>query len=191
MSPSTQEVTQWLVAWIGGDEAALEKLVPLIYRERQRLAQRYMVRERAYRRHGQTLQTLDLVNEACPRLVYAAGVRRENRAHVYGIAANLKRRILVDAARSRGYAKRGAGAWPVTLADVALGSGETPQDLVALDDALNQLAKTDRRKAQVVELHFFGGLSVEETAKVLDVSPGAILRDWRMPKAWLLRELSG
>jgi RNA polymerase sigma factor (TIGR02999 family) len=101
------------------------------------------------------------------------------------------RRILVDAARSRGYAKRGGGAWPVTLADAALGAGETPQDLVALDDALNQLAKTDKRKAEVVEMRFFGGLSVEETAKVLDVSPSTVLRDWRIAKAWLLRELSG
>jgi RNA polymerase sigma factor (TIGR02999 family) len=191
MSASTQEVTQWLVAWSGGDEAALEKLVPLIYNELHRLAQRYMGRERAHGRRGQTLQTTGLVNEAYLRLVDASGVRWKNRAHFYAIAANLMRRILVDAARSRGFAKRGAGAWHVTLADAALGSGGTPQDLVALDDALNQLAKTDSRKAQVVELRFFGGLSVEETAKVLDVSPGTILRDWRMAKAWLLRELSG
>ena len=191
MSTSTQAVTQWLVAWSGGDEAALEKLVPLIYNELHRLAQRYMARERAYGRRGQTLQTTGLVNEAYLRLVDAAGVRWENRAHFYAIAANLMRRVLVDAARSRRYAKRGAGAWQVTLADAALGAGGTPQDLVALNDALNQLAKTDRRKAQVVELRFFGGLSVEETAKVLEVSPGTILRDWRMAKAWLLRELSG
>ena len=140
---------------------------------------------------GQTLQTTALVNEVYLRLVDASHVRWENRAHFLAIAANLMRRILVDAARTRGYAKRGGEQRPVLLEEAAMMAAPRGADLVALDDALSALAKVDARKAQVVELRFFGGLSVEESAHVLNVSAGTVLRDWRLSKSWLLRELSG
>ncbi|MGH9627115.1 MAG: sigma-70 family RNA polymerase sigma factor [Bryobacteraceae bacterium] len=189
MTPSTHDVTGWLVAWSSGDQAALDNLTPLIYQELHRVAQRYMRRERLLAHRGQTLQTTALVNEAYLRLIDVSHVHWNNRAHFFAIAANLMRRILVDCARARHYVKRGGVLQQMLLED----AGELPvtraPDLIALDDALSALAKIDARKAQVVELRFFGGLSVEESAHVLNVSAGTVLRDWRLSKSWLLREL--
>jgi len=183
---SPNEVTQLLVAWSEGDQTALEKLVPLVYDELHRLARRYMRRERA--RH--TLQTTALVNEAYLRLVDLKTVRWQNRAHFFAVSAQVMRRILVDFARSRRYQKRGGSAFQVSF-ERALNIGEQRDtDLVALDDALGALAEVDPRKSKVVELRFFGGLSVEDTAHVLKVSPDTVMRDWKMAKVWLLRELS-
>jgi len=190
MPPSTSDVTGWLMAWRSGDQTALDKLVPVIYEELHRLARRQMRRERGLANRGQTLQTSALVNEVYLRLVDASVVRWENRAHFLAIAANLMRRILVDAARARGYVKRGGEQRPVLLEEAAMIATPRGMDVVALDDALSALAKIDARKAQVVELRFFGGLSVEESAQVLNVSAGTVLRDWRLSKSWLLRELS-
>jgi RNA polymerase sigma factor (TIGR02999 family) len=186
-APSPQDVTQLLLAWGQGQEAALEKLTPLVSQELRRLAHHYMSRERP----GHTLQTTALVNEAYLRLIDSKNVRWQNRAQFFGICAQLMRRILVDFARSRRSLKREGQAHPVSL-DEALNVGQEPEaNLVALDDALHALAASSPRKAQVVELRFFGGLSVEETAEVLKVSTDTVLRDWKLAKAWLLRELSG
>ena len=185
-SPSTNEVTGLLLAWGQGDQSALEKLMPLVYNELHRLAHRYMCRERA----DHTLQTTALVNEAYLRLVDLSDVRWQNRAHFFALSAQLMRRILVDFARSRKYLKRGGGAQQVSLNEAMLGSVEKGEDMVALDDALNALAEIDPRKSKVVEMRFFGGMSAEETAEVLKVSPETVLRDWKMAKVWLLRELS-
>jgi RNA polymerase sigma-70 factor (ECF subfamily) len=190
MPPSTSDVTGWLVAWRSGDQTALDKLVPVIYRELHRIARHHMRRERGLANRGQTLQTTALVNEVYLRLVDASQIRWENRAHFLAIAANLMRRILVDAARSRGVAKRGGEQRKILLEEAAMLAKPGGADLVALDDALSELAKVDPRKAQVVELRFFGGLSVEESAHVLNVSAGTVLRDWRLSRSWLLRELS-
>jgi RNA polymerase sigma-70 factor, ECF subfamily len=190
MSPSTHDVTGWLVAWRSGDQAALGRLVPLIYQELHRLAQRHMRRERRLADRGQTLQTTALANEAYLRLI-ASRVRWNNRAHFLAIAANLMRRILVDTARARHCAKRGGEARQIWIEEAAVLSAPRAPDMVALDDALCALAKVDARKAQVVELRFLGGLSVEECAQVLNVSAGTVERDWRLSKSWLLRELSG
>jgi RNA polymerase sigma factor (TIGR02999 family) len=182
---SPNEVTQLLVAWSEGDQSALERLVPLVYEELHRLARRYMRRERA----GHTLQTTALVNEAYLRLVDLKTVRWQNRAHFFAVSAQVMRRILVDFARSRRYQKRGGGALQVSF-ERALNIGDQRDtDLVALDDALGALAEIDPRKSKVVELRFFGGLSVEDTAHVLKVSPDTVMRDWKMAKVWLLREL--
>jgi RNA polymerase sigma-70 factor, ECF subfamily len=191
MTPSSQEVTQWLVAWSNGDQTALDQLIPLVHEELRRLAHRYMGRERRRDRRGVTLQTTALVNEAYLRLIDARNVRWEGRAHFFAISAQLMRRILVDYARSRNRAKRGGEARRVSLEEAAAFSAESAPDLVALDDALDALAKIDERKSRVVELRFFGGLSVEETARVLNVSPETVLRDWRLAKSWLLHELDG
>ncbi len=185
-TPSPKEITQLLQAWGEGDQAALERLMPLVYEELHRLAQSYMRRERT----GHVLQTTGLVNEAYMRLVDWKNVQWKNRAHFFGVAAQMMRRILVDFARSRGYAKRGGDAQMVSLDEAAVVSKGPDPDLVALDDALNSLAAVDSRKARVVELRFFGGMSVEETGEVLKVSSFTVLRDWSLAKAWLLRELS-
>jgi RNA polymerase sigma factor (TIGR02999 family) len=190
MSDSSQKsITQLLVAWSNGDRAALDELVPLVQAELRRLARGYLRRERA----GHTLQTTALVNEAYLRLVEQKQVRWQNRAHFLAIAAQLMRRILVDYARRRQYQKRGAGALQVTLSEAeSLGDQRAP-DLVALDEALRSLAEIDPRRSRVVELKFFGGLSIEETAEVLKVSPTTVERDWTIAKAWLhksLREMS-
>ena len=184
MSPSTKDVTQLLHAWSQGQDAALEELVPLVHQELRRLARKHMLGERP----GHTLQATALVNEAYLRLVNSRKVNWRNH-HFFAISAQLMRRILVDAARTRGYQKRGGGIAKVTLDEVLIGPQEKHQDLVALDHALNTLADTDARKSRVVELRFFGGLSVEETAEVLKVSPDTVLRDWRFAKAWLAREM--
>jgi RNA polymerase sigma factor (TIGR02999 family) len=178
------EVTQLLIAWGKGDPAALEALTPVVYDELRRLARHYMGNERA----GHTLQATALVNEAYMRLVDIHKVQWQNRAHFFAMSARLMRRILVDSARSRKYQKRGAGAQRVSL-DERLLVAEPGRDLVALDDALNELAKVDERKSKVVEMRFFGGLSVEETAEALGVSVDTVMRDWKLAKAWLLREL--
>jgi len=191
MTPSSQEVTQWLVAWSNGDNAALDLLIPLVHEELRRLANRYMRKERRREHHGVTLQTTALVNEAYLRLIDARNVKWESRAHFFAIAARLMRRILVDYARSRNRAKRPGAAQRVSLEEAAVFSAERAPDLVALDDALDALAKFDERKSRVVELRFFGALSVEETAHVLGVSPQTVLRDWRLAKSWLLHELDG
>jgi RNA polymerase sigma-70 factor, ECF subfamily len=182
---SRHAVTGLLLAWSRGEQAALDKLVPLVYAELRRIAHRYMNRER----RGHPLQTTELVNEAYLRLIDANQVRWQDRAHFFAISANLMRRILVDLARSQGYLKRGGGAHRATFDEANFKSPEPGPDLVALDDALEALAARDARKSRMVELRFFGGLSVEETAEVLKVSPDTVHRDWRLAKAWLAREM--
>jgi RNA polymerase sigma factor (TIGR02999 family) len=186
MTVSPKGVTQLLIAWGDGDAAARDELMPLVYEELRRLAHRYMGRER----RDHTLQTSGLVNEAYLRLIDQSQAHWQNRAHFFGIAAQMMRRILVDYARSRGYAKRGGDARHVALDEAAIVSDERAADVVALDDALRALAEMDARKSQIVELRFFGGLSIEETAAVLAVSPGTVMRDWTLAKAWLRREIT-
>jgi RNA polymerase sigma-70 factor, ECF subfamily len=185
--PQPKDVTVLLKAWTAGDEGALEQLTPLIYGELHRLARTYMARERS----SPTLETGAILNEAFLRLVHWKTARWENRSHFYGLAAQIMRRVLVDHARSRGYRKRGGGIRPVELDEAVVMSPERSPDLLALDDALDRLAGVDERKSKVVELRFFGGLSVEETAEVLKVSPFTVARDWTLAKAWLHREISG
>ena len=179
------EITGLLVAWSNGDEAALEKLAPLVHAELYRLARRYMSQENP----GHTLQATALVNEAYMRLIDWKNVQWQNRAHFFGVSAQLMRRILVDYARSRNYQKRGGGATIVSLNEAAVISKDRSADFIALDDALTSLDALDPRKSRVVELRFFGGLSVEETAEVLKVSPRTVLREWSLAQAWLYREL--
>jgi len=186
-TPVTGAVTALLRAWGEGDDGALEQLTPLVEAELRRLARRYMRRER----RGHTLQTTALVNEAFLRLTDARRVRWQDRAHFLGISARLMRRVLVDHARARGYRKRGGGAQHVPLDEGLVTSPEPAVDVLALDRALEALAAVDVRKGRVIELRFFGGLSVEETAEVLHVSADTVKRDWRLAKLWLLRELEG
>ncbi len=185
MEPTPQQVTRLLVAWGGGDQAALEELTPLVYGELRRLAHHYISRERP----GHTLQTSALVNEAYLRLVEQKHGDWQCRAHFYGIAARLMRQVLVDYARRRGYAKRGGGALRVSFDEALAVSDERAAEVVALDEALEGLAKLDPRQSRIVELRFFGGLSIEETAEVLGVSPGTVMADWTVAKAWLRRAL--
>jgi RNA polymerase sigma factor (TIGR02999 family) len=185
--PSSPGVTELLQAWSGGDDDAFERLMPLVEAELRRMARAYMRRER----RGHTLQTTALMNEAFLRLTDARRVTWQDRAHFLGISARLMRRILVDHARHRGYQKRGGGAQRVTLHEGLVVSADPALDVVALDHALDALAKVDLRKSRTIELRFFGGLSVEETAEVLQVSPDTVKRDWRLAKLWLLRELEG
>lgn len=184
---SKLELTQLLRAWGDGVEGALEQLAPLVENELRRLAHRYMSRERP----GQTLQTTALVNEVYLRLIDSQQVTWQNRAHFFAISARMMRRILTDFARSRNYLKRGGGAIQVSWDEALFVSEEPDSDIVAIDDALRRLAAVDTRKSQVVELRFFGGLSVEETAEVLKVSQETVMRDWKFAKAWLMRDLSG
>jgi RNA polymerase sigma factor (TIGR02999 family) len=184
--PSAQEITQLLVAWNNGDEAALEKLTPLVQAELRRLAKRYMAGER----QGHILQTTALVNEAFLRLIDWQNVEWRNRAHFFGLAAQIMRRILVDFARARRSEKRGGDALLVSLSDAADVPSERGADLVALDDALRTLEKLDPRQARVVELRFFAGLNLEETAEALKVSLSTVRRDSSMAEAWLFRELN-
>lgn len=185
-TPSSQEVTELLLAWNSGDEAALGKLMPLVYDELHRLAHRYLGGERA----GHMLQTTALVNEAYLRLIDASRVQWQNRAHFFAVSAQLMRRVLVDFARARQYQKRGGGAQQVSLEEALIVSVDRGAELIALDDALTTLAAADERASKVVELRFFGGLSIEETAAVLGISPETVKRDWQWAKVWLLRELS-
>jgi RNA polymerase sigma-70 factor (ECF subfamily) len=180
-----QDVTAILRAWTGGDERAIDRLLPVLYEELRRTARAYMRRERS----GHTLQTTALVNEVFLRLVDMHQVELHDRVHFLTMAAQLMRRILVDHARRRGYLKRGGGERPVPLGEAATVSPGSRSHLVAVDDALNALAKRDARKAKVVEMKFFGGLSVEETAAALNVSSQTVLRDWSLAKAWLRREM--
>lgn len=183
--PTSTELTQLLIDWTGGDALAFEKLSHAVYGELRRLARNYMRNERP----GHTLQATALVNEAFLRIIDWNNVEWKNRAHFFAVAAQIMRRILVDHARGRHNLKRG-GAWKqVTLADAEFLAGNAPTDLVAIDDALQALEHFDRRKSQVVQLRFFGGLTIEETAEVLKVSSDTVLTDWRFAKAWLLREL--
>ncbi|HUK46456.1 MAG TPA: sigma-70 family RNA polymerase sigma factor, partial [Terriglobales bacterium] len=181
------EITQLLQAWRQGDERALDKLTPQVYRELHRAARRCMSGER----DGHTLQTTALINELYLRLSDLKPIDWQNRAHFFALCARQMRRILTDQARARQSHKRRDGARALSLDDALVISPEPSADLVAVDDALNQLAKVDDRKSQVVTMRFFGGLSVEETAEVLKVSPETVARDWRLAKAWLMRELSG
>jgi RNA polymerase sigma factor (TIGR02999 family) len=182
---SQHDVTRLLRAWGAGDERALEQLMPLVYDELHRLAHRYMSREQP----GQTLQTTALVHEAYLRLVDVKQVDWRDRAHFYALCARLMRRILVDFARSRSYQKRGGGATHVRLDEAVTVSTVMGSELLAVDDALKRLAAIDLRKSQVIELRFFGGLSVGETALALKVSPETVMRDWRLARGWLIREL--
>ena len=182
-----QEVTQLLLAWSRGDRAALNQLIPLVSTELHRLAHHYMRRERT----GHTLQTTALVNEAYVRLVDASRVEWRDRAHFFAVSANLMRRILVDFARKRRYQKRGGGAVMIALDQDDIPSPQPGPDIVALDAALEALAAFDPRAASIVELRFFGGLTVEETAEVVGVSPRTIKREWAAAKAWLLGEMGG
>lgn len=184
-TPAPQEITQLLIAWSNGDQAALDKLVPLVYDDLHRLAQRYMDREPA----GHTLQTTALVNEAYLRLVEQKSMKWQNRAHFFAISAQLMRRILVSMARARHANKRGGEARQVSLDEALVISEERAAELVALDEAMNELAAIDPRRSRVVELRYFGGLSVEETAEVLKISPETVMRDWKRAKAWLYAEL--
>lgn len=182
----TGDVTQLLVAMGRGDTSAMERLVPLVHDELRRLARRQMRRER----QGHTLQTTALVNEAYLRLIDVTRVEWKDRGHFFAMSARLMRRILVDHARSRQYQKRGGGAVMLPLDAALLVSTDRPADLIALDQALTALAQVDERKSQVVEMRFFCGFSVTETAEALGVSPETVMRDWRLAKAWLLREVS-
>jgi RNA polymerase sigma factor (TIGR02999 family) len=186
MTPAPQEVSQLLRAWCNGDQDALDKLMPLIYEELRRMAKRCMDRQNP----GHTLQTTALIHEAYLRLVDQKEVRWQNRAHFFAVAARAMRHILVDYTRARHAAKRGGEAVVVLLDEAAVASDERAAEFVALDDALESLAAVDQRKCQVVELRYFGGLSVEETAEVLKVSRETVMRDWRLARTWLLRELT-
>jgi RNA polymerase sigma-70 factor, ECF subfamily len=180
------EVTQLLKAWTTGDEQALDKLTPLVYEQLRRVAQHHM----AGQRPGHILQTTALVNEVYLQLLDCGQMNWQDRAHFFAMSAQLMRRILIDFARSRGSQKRGGDALHISLDEAPSVCKEPDPNLLALDDALKELATVDERKSKVVELRFFGGLSVEETAAVLKVSPETVMRDWRLAKLWLLRELS-
>ncbi len=182
---SPSEITDLLVRWGDGDQVALERLLPLVERELHRLAHAYMRRERL----DHTLQTTALINETYLRLIDQSRVRWQNRAHFYGIAAQLMRRVLLNYARDRKRDKRGGGACKVSLSEADVISEERSVELLTLDEALCRLSAIDARKSRVVELKYFGGLSLRETAEALKVSPVTVARDWEMAKAWLAREL--
>jgi RNA polymerase sigma factor (TIGR02999 family) len=182
---NTAQITDLLIAWSDGDAAALERLIPLVDRELQQLAHHYMTREPA----GHPLQTTALVNEAFVRLIDGGRVRWQNRAHFFAVSARLMRRILVDVARARKKRKRGGDAVWISLDDAPEIASATDAELITLDDALTALAAFDERKSRVVELRFFGGLTIAETAAVLRVSPITVTRDWDLARAWLAREM--
>ncbi|MCG3164206.1 MAG: hypothetical protein JMDDDDMK_05692 [Acidobacteria bacterium] len=186
MIPASQDVTRLLVDWSSGDQAALEKLLPLVNAELRQLARRYMRRESP----GHTLQTSALVNEAYLRLIDQKQVQWQNRAHFFGIAAQLMRRILIDHARKAHYAKRGGGALKVSLDEAAAVTETRAAELLAVDEALEKLTAMDARKGRIVELRFFGGLTEEETAEVMSISTPTVQREWRAAKAWLRRMLT-
>ena len=186
MAGSHNSVTQLLVAWGEGDEAARDELMAAVYHELHQLAHNYMKRESP----GHTLQTSALVNEAFLRLVDQKNVRWQNRAHFFGLAAQMMRRILVDYARSRRYAKRGGGLRDLSLDEALTVSQERTEQVVVLDETLDRLAEFDRRKSKIVELRFFAGMNVEETAEILGVSAATVMRDWTLAKAWLRREMN-
>ncbi len=187
MTPASHEITKLLKDWSAGDQSALDKLMPLVQEELHRLAHQYMRREQP----GHLLQTSALVNEAYLRLVDQAQVQWQNRAHFFAIAARLMRRILVDDARRRQRDKRGGHVIQVPLDEATGVPQQQAANLLALDDALQALAAIDPRQSEIVELRFFGGLSIEETAEVLKVSPGTVMRDWTFARAWLRKEMAG
>jgi RNA polymerase sigma-70 factor (ECF subfamily) len=187
LSPPSHEITALLQAWNRGDEQALEKLTPLIYKELHRAARRCLARGR----RSQTLQTTALINELYLKVIDMNRVSWQNRAHFFAICARQMRWIVTDLYRAKRYQKRGAGLERMSLDQAAVLSPAVSRDLLMIDEALNQLAAVDQRKSQVVELRFFGGLSVKETAEVLGVSPETVMRDWKLAKAWLLCELTG
>jgi RNA polymerase sigma-70 factor, ECF subfamily len=182
----SHQITRLLQAWCDGSPEALDQLLPLVYQELHRAARRQMARENS----GHTLQTTALINEVYLRLVNFPEVNWQNRAHFFAVCSKLMRRILTDVARSRLAQKRGGGAMEVSFDEGIMGGGGNGSDLLSLDEAMERLARLDQRKSQVVEMRFFGGLSVEETAAVLKISQETVLRDWRMAKVWLLRELA-
>jgi len=182
----SHELTELLVAWSDGDEAALDQLAPLVQTELRRLASHYMRQER----EDHLLQTSALINEAYLRLIDWKSVRWQNRAHFFGVAARMMRRILVDFARQRPHIEKGAEARQISLEHALPLSGEKDSDLLALDEALEGLTRIDERKSRIVELRFFGGLSVDETAEVMRLAPVTVIREWNKAKAWLYRELS-
>ena len=184
---SSRNITELLVAWGEGDRAALDELMPLVYDELRGLASAYLARER----QGHTLQTTALVHEAYLKLVDQRRVQWQNRAHFFGVAAQMMRRILVSHARAHRAAKRGHGAPPLSLDEAPEVSGKPKVDLVALDEALDRLTEIDPGQGRLVELRFFGGLSIEEAGEVLSLSPATVGREWRMAKAWLYKELGG
>jgi RNA polymerase sigma factor (TIGR02999 family) len=185
--PSSGDITQLLKAWSSGDEAAFDQLLPLVYQELHLRAQRYMAHERS----GHSLQTTALINEVYLRLVDLPQRNWENRAHFLAVCAQLMRRVLVEFARSRNYQKRGGGVQRQPFEEALDVCNESPAQIIAVDDALRGLAAIDDRKSRVVELRFFGGLNVEETAEVLKISPETVMRDWKMAKAWLRKEIGG
>lgn len=185
--PSTHEITALLQAWNGGDARALEKLTPLVYKELYRAAKRCI----SHGQQNQTLQTTALINELYLKVVDLKRISWQNRAHFFAICAKQMRWILTDLYRAKQYQQRGGGVERVSLNDSAVISPEARRDLLAIDEALHRLAAVDKRKSEVVELRFFGGLSVKETAEVLKVSPETVMRDWKLAKAWLLSELQG
>ena len=182
----SHEVTQLLLAWSGGNQAALERLVPLVYEELRSLAHQYLSKERK----GHTLQTTDLVHEVYLKLVDQRRVQWQNRAHFYGIAAQLMRRVLVDEARRRRRTKRGGGMTQILLDEATIVSPRPEVDVLAIDEALTRFAEIDGRKARIVELRFFAGLEVKETAAILGISEVTVMRDWRSAKAWLHKQLN-
>lgn|SRR5678815_4078868 len=186
MVPQADEVTELLISWSNGDDQALEKLIPLVYAELRKLARRYMARESP----DHTLQTSALINEAYMKLVDQRDVEWQNRAHFFAVAAKVMRHILIDYARGRDSNKRGAGVRKVAFDESVTLTDERAGELVALDDALKELAELDERKSRIVELRFFGGLSNEETAEVMKISPVTVTREWRAARAWLRREMS-
>ena len=185
MSALPNEVTRLLIDWSKGDKAALDELIPMVEAELRRLARHYMAGENS----AHTLQTSALINEAYIRLVDYQNMPWQNRAHFLGVAAQVMRHVLIDHARSYAYAKRGGGARKVSLADVPDLTEQRAAELVALDDALKNLATIDPRKSQIIELRFFGGLTIEETAEAMKISPITVTREWRSAKAWLRREM--
>jgi RNA polymerase sigma factor (TIGR02999 family) len=184
--PNPQQLTRLLMGWSDGNKEALEELMPLVYDELRRLAAAYLRRERP----DHTLQSGALVSEAYLRLIDQTRVRWQNRAHFFGVAAQMMRRILVDHARNRVAMKRGAGATVISINDAIVGKDMQNLDLIALDDALTKLAGFDQQQSKIVELRFFGELSIEETAEVLGISPATVKRDWAVAKAWLFRQMS-
>jgi len=186
MAAAQQEITYLLLKWSKGDEAALDELIPVVYPELRRMARRYMGRENSQH----TLQTSALINEAYLRLVDQQAVEWQDRAHFFAVSAQVMRHILIDHARKSHFAKRGGGATHIALDDVAVMKKERATEFIALDDALKGLAEIDPRKCRIVELRFFGGLTVEETAEVMKLSAITIKREWRAARAWLFREIS-
>jgi len=186
MQQPSEEISQLLQAWSNGDERALDRLIPIVYEELRHLAHSYMARQQG----NQALQTTELVNEAYLKLIKVKQMRRQNRAHFFGLSSQVMRRILVDIARSRASQKRGGQAREVSISQAVNLTPKPTYNVLEVNDALEALARLDERKAKIVEIRFFGGLSVAETAEVMKVSQETVMRDWRMAKLWLMKELT-